>query len=102
MGKGVRVNVEYVSANPTGSMHLGHCRGAAVGDALATLLEYAGHAVIREYYINDAGGQVEVIARSAHMRYREALVKDIGQIPEGLYPGGYLNDRKSVGEGKGG
>src|SRR3546814_426094 len=95
MGKGVRVNVEYVSANPTGPMHMGHCRGAVVGDALATLLEYAGHDVIREYYINDAGGQVDVLARSAHMRYREALGKDIGPIPEGLYPGDYL---KSVGQ----
>ena len=89
-GKGVTVNVEYVSANPTGPMHMGHCRGAVVGDALATLLEYAGHKVIREYYINDAGGQVDVLARSAHLRYREALGEDIGEIPEGLYPGAYL------------
>jgi arginyl-tRNA synthetase len=90
IGKGVTVNVEYVSANPTGPMHMGHCRGAVVGDALATLLEYAGHKVIREYYINDAGGQVDVLARSVHMRYREALGESIGHIPEGLYPGDYL------------
>ncbi|MGV3769760.1 MAG: arginine--tRNA ligase, partial [Sphingobium phenoxybenzoativorans] len=90
MGKGLRVNVEYVSANPTGPMHMGHCRGAVVGDALATLLEYAGHRVTREYYINDAGGQVDVLARSAHLRYREALGEDVGEIPEGLYPGDYL------------
>ena len=89
-GKGITVNVEYVSANPTGPMHMGHCRGAVVGDALATLLEYAGHTVIREYYINDAGGQVDVLARSVHLRYREALGEDIGEIPEGLYPGAYL------------
>ncbi len=95
MGAGVRVNVEYVSANPTGPMHMGHCRGAVVGDALANLLEFAGHDVTREYYINDAGGQVDVLARSAHLRYREALGEDIGEIPEGLYPGDYL---KPVGE----
>ncbi|MDI1295569.1 MAG: arginine--tRNA ligase [bacterium] len=89
IGTGVTVNVEYVSANPTGPMHMGHCRGAVVGDALATLLEYAGHKVIREYYINDAGGQVDVLARSAHVRYREALGEDV-TIPEGLYPGDYL------------
>ena len=90
MGKGRTVNVEYVSANPTGPMHMGHCRGAVVGDALAALLEYAGHKVIREYYVNDAGAQVDVLARSAHLRYREALGRDIGDIPEGLYPGDYL------------
>ncbi|AUW57459.1 arginine--tRNA ligase [Sphingobium sp. SCG-1] len=90
MGQGVHVNVEYVSANPTGPMHMGHCRGAVVGDALATLLEYAGHKVTREYYINDAGGQVDVLARSVHLRYREALSEDVGAIPEGLYPGDYL------------
>jgi arginyl-tRNA synthetase len=90
MGQGRRVNVEYVSANPTGPMHVGHCRGAVVGDALATLLEYAGHDVIREYYVNDAGAQVDVLARSVHMRYREAMGEDIGAIPEGLYPGDYL------------
>ena len=90
MGGGSTVNVEYVSANPTGPMHMGHCRGAVVGDALASLLEYAGHKVIREYYVNDAGGQVDVLARSAHLRYREALGEQIGEIPEGLYPGDYL------------
>ena len=90
LGEGRRVNVEYVSANPTGPMHMGHCRGAVVGDALAGLLEFAGHAVTREYYVNDAGGQVDTLARSAHMRYREALGEDIGAIPEGLYPGDYL------------
>lgn len=90
MGEGKSVNVEYVSANPTGPMHMGHCRGAVVGDALATLLEFAGHKVIREYYINDAGGQVDTLARSAHLRYREVLGEDIGEIPEGLYPGDYL------------
>ncbi|MBB4640375.1 arginine--tRNA ligase [Rhizorhapis suberifaciens] len=95
MGKATRVNVEYVSANPTGPMHMGHCRGAVVGDALATVLEYAGYKVTREYYINDAGGQVDVLARSAHLRYREALGENIGEIPEGLYPGDYL---KPVGE----
>lgn len=89
-GAGRTVNIEYVSANPTGPMHMGHCRGAVVGDALANLLEFAGHKVIREYYINDAGGQVNTLARSAHLRYREALGEDIGTIPEGLYPGDYL------------
>ncbi|RJF90540.1 arginine--tRNA ligase [Sphingomonas cavernae] len=89
-GTGHIVNVEYVSANPTGPMHMGHCRGAVVGDALASLLEYAGNKVIREYYVNDAGGQVDVLARSTHLRYREALGEDIGAIPEGLYPGDYL------------
>ena len=84
------VNVEYVSANPTGPMHMGHCRGAVVGDALASLLAFSGHDVVREYYVNDAGGQVDVLARSAHLRYREALGEDIGDIPEGLYPGDYL------------
>ena len=95
VGAGKKVNVEYVSANPTGPMHMGHCRGAVVGDALAALLEYAGHQVVREYYVNDAGGQVDVLGRSAHLRYREALGEDIGEIPEGLYPGDYL---KPVGE----
>ncbi|GGN53953.1 arginine--tRNA ligase [Novosphingobium indicum] len=90
MGGGKTVNVEYVSANPTGPMHMGHCRGAVVGDALATLLEYAGHKVTREYYVNDAGAQVQVLARSVHLRYREALGEDIGAIPEGFYPGDYL------------
>ncbi len=88
-GKG-KVNVEYVSANPTGPMHVGHCRGAVVGDALANLLAFAGHDVTKEYYINDAGAQVDVLARSAHLRYLEALGRDIGEIPEGLYPGDYL------------
>jgi len=95
MGQGRTVNVEYVSANPTGPMHMGHCRGAVVGDALAALLEYSGHKVIREYYVNDAGAQVDVLARSAHLRYLEALGRQIGAIPEGLYPGDYL---KPVGE----
>ncbi|MBX3564224.1 MAG: arginine--tRNA ligase [Sphingomonas sp.] len=95
IGEGTTVNVEYVSANPTGPMHMGHCRGAVVGDALASLLEYAGHKVVREYYVNDAGGQVDTLARSAHLRYREALGEDIGEIPEGLYPGDYL---KPVGD----
>lgn len=89
-----KVNVEYVSANPTGPMHVGHGRGAVFGDALASLLAFAGHAVTREYYINDAGAQVDVLARSAFLRYREALGEAI-EIPEGLYPGDYL---KSVGE----
>ena len=90
LGQGSTVNVEYVSANPTGPMHMGHCRGAVVGDALATLLEFSGHKVIREYYVNDAGAQVDVLARSAHVRYREALGQAVGEIPEGLYPGEYL------------
>ncbi|MGB3738131.1 MAG: arginine--tRNA ligase [Pontixanthobacter sp.] len=90
MGAGTRVNIEYVSANPTGPMHMGHCRGAVVGDALAALLEYAGHAVIREYYVNDAGGQVDLLARSVHHRYREALGEPTADMPEGLYPGEYL------------
>ena len=89
-GQGVTVNIEYVSANPTGPMHMGHCRGAVVGDALASLLEAVGHKVIREYYVNDAGGQVDTLARSAQLRYREALGEDIGDIPDGLYPGDYL------------
>ena len=89
LGDGKSVNIEYVSANPTGPMHMGHCRGAVVGDALAKLLEFAGYRVIREYYINDAGGQVDVLARSAHLRYREALGETI-EIAEGLYPGDYL------------
>ena len=89
-GQGSAVNVEYVSANPTGPMHVGHCRGAVFGDALANLLAFAGFKVTREYYINDAGAQVDVLARSAFLRYREALGEDIGAIPEGLYPGDYL------------
>jgi len=90
IGKGERVNVEYVSANPTGPMHVGHGRGAVFGDALANLLAFTGYDVTREYYVNDAGAQVDVLARSAFLRYREALGDDIGEIPEGLYPGDYL------------
>ena len=90
LGRGQRVNVEFVSANPTGPMHMGHCRGAVVGDALASLLEHVGYRVTREYYVNDAGGQVDILARSVWLRYREALGEDIGEIPEGLYPGDYL------------
>ena len=90
MGRGEKVNVEYVSANPTGPMHVGHGRGAVFGDALANLLAFAGYEVTREYYINDAGAQVDVLARSAYLRYREALGEDIGPIPDGLYPGDYL------------
>jgi arginyl-tRNA synthetase len=95
IGAAEKVNVEYVSANPTGPMHVGHCRGAVFGDALASLLAFAGYEVTREYYINDAGAQVDVLARSAFLRYREALGEDIGEIPEGLYPGDYL---KPVGQ----
>ena len=90
VGDGHRVNVEYVSANPTGPMHVGHCRGAVVGDTLANLLGFAGYEVTKEYYINDAGAQIDVLARSAFLRYREALGEDIGDIPSGLYPGDYL------------
>jgi len=89
MGKGVRVNVEFVSANPTGPMHVGHVRGAVFGDALAALLAFAGHEVTREYYINDGGAQVDVLARSAYERYREANGLS-PEIREGLYPGDYL------------
>jgi arginyl-tRNA synthetase len=95
IGAAEKVNVEYVSANPTGPMHVGHCRGAVFGDALANLLQFAGYDVTREYYINDAGAQVDVLARSAFLRYREALGENIGAIPEGLYPGDYL---KPVGQ----
>ncbi|HEV2558511.1 MAG TPA: arginine--tRNA ligase [Microvirga sp.] len=94
-GGGEAVNVEYVSANPTGPMHVGHGRGAVFGDALANLLAFAGYRVVREYYINDAGAQIDVVARSAHLRYREALGEEIGAIPEGLYPGEYL---KAIGQ----
>jgi len=90
LGRSERVNVEYVSANPTGPMHVGHCRGAVFGDALANLLAFVGYDVTREYYINDAGAQVDMLARSAFLRYREALGEDIGEIPAGLYPGDYL------------
>jgi arginyl-tRNA synthetase len=95
VGKGSKINVEYVSANPTGPMHVGHCRGAVFGDALASLLAFAGFDVTREYYINDAGAQIEVLTQSSWLRYREALGEEIGAIPEGLYPGDYL---KQVGE----
>ncbi len=90
LGKGEKVNVEYVSANPTGPMHVGHCRGAVVGDALANLLDFAGYDVVREYYINDAGVQIDVLGQSVMVRYREALGENIGEIPAGLYPGDYL------------
>ncbi len=90
LGSGRKVNVEYVSANPTGPMHVGHCRGAVVGDALANLLQFAGYEVVKEYYINDAGAQIDVLARSVFLRYREALGEDVGEIPAGLYPGDYL------------
>ncbi len=92
LGGGAKVNVEYVSANPTGPMHAGHVRGAVVGDALARLLAKGGFAVTREYYFNDAGAQVDALARTTFLRYREALGEDIGEIPEGLYPGEYLKD----------
>ena len=92
IGKGTTVHVEYVSANPTGPLHAAHARGAIIGDSLAALLEWAGYTVTREYYINDAGNQVDTLARSAHLRYREALGEDIGTIPEGFYPGDYLKD----------
>jgi arginyl-tRNA synthetase len=95
LGSGRKANVEYVSANPTGPMHVGHCRGAVVGDALANLMAFAGYDVVKEYYINDAGAQIDVLARSVFLRYREALGEKIGEIPEGLYPGDYL---VSVGE----
>ena len=90
VGANERVNVEYVSANPTGPLHMGHCRGAVVGDSLARLLEAAGFRVTKEYYVNDAGAQVDTLARSVHLRYREALGDDIGEIAEGFYPGDYL------------
>ena len=94
-GAGIKVNVEYVSANPTGPLHIGHARGTVFGDALASLLEKVGYEVCREYYINDAGAQVDALGRSVHLRYREVLGEEIGDIPEGLYPGEYL---KPVGE----
>src|SRR6516225_1294253 len=90
VGRGTAINVEYVSANPTGPMHVGHCRGAVFGDALANLLAFGAFKVTREYYINDAGAQVDALAGSAFLRYREALGENIGAIPEGLYPGDYL------------
>ena len=90
LGDGKAVNIEYVSANPTGPLHVGHVRGAVFGDALANLLEYSGYNVTKEYYINDAGTQIDVLAKSVYLRYLEALGEDIGTIPEGLYPGDYL------------
>jgi arginyl-tRNA synthetase len=90
IGKNIKTNVEYVSANPTGPLHVGHCRGAVFGDALAALLKVSGYEVSKEYYINDAGAQVDTVARSAYLRYREALGESIGEIPAGLYPGDYL------------
>jgi arginyl-tRNA synthetase len=90
LGADRKVNVEYVSANPTGPMHVGHCRGAVVGDALANLMAFAGYQVTKEYYINDAGSQIDVLAKSVYLRYREALGEEIGEIPAGLYPGDYL------------
>jgi arginyl-tRNA synthetase len=95
LGRGEKVDVEYVSANPTGPMHVGHCRGAVFGDALANLLAFVGYDVTREYYVNDAGAQVDALARSAYLRYREALGENIGEIQAGLYPGDYL---KPVGQ----
>jgi arginyl-tRNA synthetase len=95
LGRGLKVNCEYVSANPTGPLHIGHCRGAIFGDALAELLTVTGHDVTKEYYINDAGAQIDVLARSAFLRYRQALGHDIGEMPSGFYPGDYL---KPVGE----
>ena len=89
-GGGLKANVEYVSANPTGPLHVGHCRGAVFGDALANLLTSTGYDVVKEYYINDAGAQVDVLARSSFIRYREALGEAVGEIPAGLYPGDYL------------
>ncbi|MCF8474475.1 MAG: arginine--tRNA ligase [Emcibacter sp.] len=90
IGQNSKVNIEYVSVNPTGPLHVGHCRGAIFGDALASLLSFCGYDVTREYYINDAGGQIDTLARSAYLRYKEALGEDIGEISEGLYPGDYL------------
>ncbi len=90
VGTGKKINVEYVSANPTGPMHVGHCRGAVVGDTLANVLAFTGYEVTKEYYINDAGSQIDVLARSVFLRYREALGEDVGAIPPGLYPGDYL------------
>jgi len=90
IGGGEKVNIEFVSANPTGPMHVGHGRGAVFGDALANLLAFVGYEVTREYYVNDAGAQVDALARSAFLRYREALGENIGEIPAGLYPGDYL------------
>ena len=90
IGAGQTVDIEYVSANPTGPMHIGHCRGAVFGDALASVLAHAGYAVTREYYVNDAGAQVEKLGQSTYLRYLEALGETIVDIPPGLYPGDYL------------
>lgn len=92
IGKNLAINVEYVSANPTGPMHVGHCRGAVVGDVIANLLEFVGYKVTKEYYVNDAGGQIDILAQSVLLRYREALGEKIKEIPAGLYPGEYLID----------
>jgi arginyl-tRNA synthetase len=92
LGLGEKINLEYVSANPTGPIHAGHGRVAVVADVLANLLEKVGYRVLREYYINDAGGQAEKLAYSTYLRYKEALGEDIGEIPEGYYPGDYLKD----------
>ncbi|MEM1385564.1 MAG: arginine--tRNA ligase, partial [Pseudomonadota bacterium] len=89
IGAGQKVNVEYVSANPTGPLHVGHTRGAVFGDALARLLSFTGHDVTKEYYVNDGGAQVDVLARSVYLRYREARGETV-EIPSGLYPGDYL------------
>jgi arginyl-tRNA synthetase len=91
-GQGVKVNIEFVSANPTGPMHAGHVRGAVIGDTLVRLMRKAGYDVTGEYYFNDAGAQVDVLARTTHLRYLEALGDNIGAIPEGFYPGEYLRD----------
>jgi len=92
IGLGEKINLEYVSANPTGPMHAGHGRVAVVADVLANLLEKVGYRVLREYYVNDAGGQAETLSRSTYLRYQEALGKEIGEIPEGYYPGDYLKE----------
>jgi len=96
LGNRLKVNVEYVSANPTGPMHAGHVRGAVLGDTLSNLMAKAGYDVTREYYFNDAGTQVDVLARTTYLRYREALGENIGDIPEGYYPGEYLKDVGAV------
>lgn len=92
LGQKQKVNVEFVSANPTGPMHAGHVRGAVLGDTLCRLMDKAGYDVTREYYMNDAGTQIDVLARTTHLRYREALGENVGGIPEGFYPGEYLVD----------
>lgn len=90
IGKNERINLEFVSANPTGPMHIGHVRGAVFGDSLARVLQKVGYDVVREFYVNDAGSQIEILVRSVFLRYREASGEDIGEIPEGYYPGEYL------------